>query len=150
MTPLLLFLLLISIVFNGILIWYTRKLVQNLYYGVNNIDELQKLLNEYASLLEPLSTMENYYGDPAITSAVANTKLVIEACKVYKKTIIESYDEENQENQEGQETQEEQKDQASQEGEKASQESSQNKKASYQEARRKAEATISSIRSNVS
>lgn len=100
MTILLTFLLLLSLAGNAMLIWYTRKLVQNLYYGVNNIDEMQKLLNEYASLLEPIATMENYYGDPAITSAVANTKLVVDACRVYKKTMIENYDEENQENKE--------------------------------------------------
>lgn len=99
MTLLLSILLTLSLVGNGILFWYVRKLIQNLYYGVNNIDELQKLLNEYASLLEPLVTMENYYNDPAITSAIANTKMVVEACKVYKNSIIESQDEENKENQ---------------------------------------------------
>jgi hypothetical protein len=103
MTFILSLLLGISLAVNGIFIWYTRKLVQNLYYGVNNIDELQKLLNEYASLLEPLLTMENYYNDPAITSAITNTKMVAEACKVYKNSIIESQDEENKENQNSEE-----------------------------------------------
>ena len=102
--------LIISIAINGVFIWYTRKLVQNLYYGVNNVDELQKLLNEYVSLLEPIATMENYYGEPAITSAVANTKMVIEACKAYKNSIIESQDEENQEFQETEEESESSKD----------------------------------------
>lgn len=99
----LILLLLISMAVNGILIWYVYKVLQNLRFGINNIDELQKLLNEYSSLLQPLANMENYYGDPAIDSAVANTKLVIEACKVFKKTIIEDYDEESQENQEAEE-----------------------------------------------
>ena len=99
MTLLLSILLTLSLVGNGILFWYVRKLIQNLYYGVNNVDELQKLLNEYASLLEPLVTMENYYNDPAITSAISNTKMVVEACKGYKNSIIESQDEENKENQ---------------------------------------------------
>jgi hypothetical protein len=96
----------ISIAVNGIFIWYTRKLVQNLYYGVNNVDEMQKLLNEYADLLEPLATLENYYGEPAITSAIANTKLVMEACKTYKNSIIESDNEENQEAESTKESQE--------------------------------------------
>jgi len=133
MTILLTLLLILSLVGNGVLIWYTRKLIQNLYYGVNNIDEMQKLLNEYADLLNPLATMENYYGEPAIDSAIANTKLVIEACRVYKKTIIENYDEENQENEEGQENQEENSISSDQ-----------------KEAPRKAEATIGPVRANVS
>lgn len=130
MTILLALLLILSLVGNGVLIWYTRKLIQNLYYGVNNIDEMQKLLNEYADLLTPLATMENYYGEPAIDSAIANTKLVIEACRVYKKTIIENYDEENQENQESEEEGKLNGDQ--------------------KEAPRKAEATIGPISTNLS
>jgi hypothetical protein len=106
MTILLSILLVLSLVGNGIFIWYTRKLVQNLYYGVNNVDEMQKLLNEYADLLEPLATLENYYGEPAITSAIANTKLVMEACKTYKNSIIESDNEENQEAESTKESQE--------------------------------------------
>jgi cell division protein FtsL len=106
MTILLSILLVLSLIGNGIFIWYTRKLVQNLYYGVNNVDEMQKLLNEYADLLEPLATLENYYGEPAITSAIANTKLVMEACKTYKNSIIESDNEENQEAESTKESQE--------------------------------------------
>jgi hypothetical protein len=87
----------ISIAVNGILIWYTRKLIQNLYYGVSNVDEIQKLLNEYIALLQPLLQMENYYGDPALSSAITNTKIVIDACSVYKNSIIESENEEIQE-----------------------------------------------------
>lgn len=128
MNILLALLLIISVIINGMLIWYTRKLVQNLYFGINNVEELQRLLNEYVSLLEPLATMENYYNDPIITSAVANTKLVIDACRVYKKTLIEDY-EETQENQETEE---------------AGQENSTGQEAN-QKAPRKAEATIGPI-----
>ena len=91
--------LLLVLALSGIvvLVWYTRKLIQILRIGVENIDEMQMLLTEYADLLAPIATMENYYGDPAITSAVANTKLVIQACQVYKKTILEDTNEETQE-----------------------------------------------------
>ena len=142
MTILLSLLLFLSLVGNGLLIWYTRKLVQNLYYGVNNIDELQKLLNEYVSLLEPLANMENYYGDPALSSAVANTKLVIDACRVYKKTIIENYDEENQ-NEEAEEVDET----VGQENGQNNQEQKTGQAQTQQtpQTRRKAEATIGPI-----
>jgi hypothetical protein len=98
MTLLLSFLLLVSLIVNGVLLWYVRKLIENLNYGIKNVDELQKFLDEYVSLLEPLAQLENYYGEPAIDSAIANTKLAIQACKGYKNSIIESQDEENKEN----------------------------------------------------
>ena len=107
-------LLLLSITANVILVWYTRKLVQNLHYAVNNVDEIQKLLNEYATLLEPLATMENYYGDPAITSTIANTKIVADACKKIKNSMLESKDEEIQKNQEDEESKDSQEQKASQ------------------------------------
>lgn len=94
----------LSIAVNIIFVWYTRKLIKNLNYAFNNVDEMQKLLNEYSDLLEPLAALENYYGEPAIDSAIANTKLVIQACKVYKNTILEGDDEEKQENQKDSET----------------------------------------------
>lgn len=89
--------LILSVAVNIVLIWYVRKVVQMMAYGIENVEELQKLLNEYAGLLEPVATMENYYGDPAITSAVANTKLVIDACRIYKQTLIRNHDEEDTE-----------------------------------------------------
>jgi len=97
MTTLFASLLAVSFVINCILIWYVRKLVQNMSYAIYNVDEMQKMLNEYAVLLQPLATMENYYNDPALTSAINNTLLVVDACKVFKKTMIVSGDEENQE-----------------------------------------------------
>ena len=135
-------LLILSLAGNIILIWYTRKLIQNLYYGVNNIDEMQKLLNEYADLLAPLANLDNFYGEPALSAAIANTKLVIDACRVYKKTIIENYNEENQENQENTEDQE-----TNQETRQNSPNQASNQTGG-QEARRKAEATIGPISAN--
>jgi hypothetical protein len=89
--------LVMSLILNGLLVWYTRKVVQNLYFGVNNVEELQKLLNEYVLLLEPLVNMENYYADPAIASAINNTRIIIDACKVYKSSILDNKNEEIQE-----------------------------------------------------
>ena len=85
----------ISIAVNSILIWYTRKLIKNLLYGVKNVDEMQKLFEEYITLIQPLATMENYFNDPALASAINNTNVIIEACKMYKYTMIEQIDEKN-------------------------------------------------------
>jgi len=95
MTIILSLLLFISLIGNAMLIWYTRKLIKNLLYGVKNVDEMQKLFDEYVTLIQPLATMENYYNEPAITSAINNTNVIIEACKMYKNTMIDQIDEKN-------------------------------------------------------
>jgi hypothetical protein len=89
-------LLAISLTANGILVWYCRKLIKNLWYGINNADELQKLLLEYAASLESLYNIQNY-SDETIEIAIGNTKLIAEACRVYKDSIIEKQDDKNSE-----------------------------------------------------
>jgi hypothetical protein len=83
------FLLLASLIANGVLIWYCRKLVKNLWFGINNVDSLQVLLNEYAESMQSLYELEQFYGDETIKTAIANTKMVAEACRVYKDSIID-------------------------------------------------------------
>lgn len=84
--------LLLSLTANVILVWYSKKLVKNLWNGVNNIDELQNLLLDYSNSLESLYQLEQLYEDENIKVAIANTKLMIEACRVYKSTILKQDD----------------------------------------------------------
>jgi len=87
-------LFLVSLITNGILIWYIRKLINNLNSGVRSIDEFQKLLEEYCALMESVNSLDQYYGDDTINAAIKNTKVVIEAAKSYKKMILDEEDEE--------------------------------------------------------
>ena len=87
------FFLLLSLTANAVLIWYCRKLVRNLWYGIKNVDELQKLLNEYSGSLQSLYELEQFYGDETIKVAIGNTKLIVEACRVYKESILQKQEE---------------------------------------------------------
>jgi hypothetical protein len=89
----------LSLTANGILIWYCKKIIKNLNYGIKNVDELQNLLNQYADSMQSLYELEQFYGDETIKSAVDNTKMVVEACRIYKESIIEKQ-EKNIDNQE--------------------------------------------------
>lgn len=84
-----LFFLIVSLILNGIFFWYIKKLLKKLSFGVDNIDQLQNLLEEYCILLESMLELEQYYGDETVVAAVKNTRLVIETCKMYKQTIME-------------------------------------------------------------
>lgn len=85
--------LLLSLAANTILVWYCKKLIKNLWYGVKNVEELDKLLVEYSNSLQSLYDLEQYYGDDTIRVAIENTKLIIEACRVYKDSIIQKQEE---------------------------------------------------------
>jgi hypothetical protein len=88
MTFFLVFLLLISLTANAILVWYCRKLIKNLWFGINNVEGLQSLLNEYAESMQSLYELEQFYGDETIKTAISHTKMVVEACRIYKESII--------------------------------------------------------------
>ena len=85
--------LFLSLAANVTLVWYCKKLVKNLWYGVKNVEELDKLLNEYAASLQSLYDLEQYYGDDTIRVAIENTKLIVDACRVYKESIIQKQEE---------------------------------------------------------
>jgi hypothetical protein len=89
MTVLFATLFVLSAAGNGLLVWYVRKLIKNLNNGVKGVDDLQELLEEYTGLLEGMLQLDQYYGDDTISGAVKNTKLVIEACKFYKKSVLD-------------------------------------------------------------
>jgi len=84
--------LVLSLAINCILFWYARKLVRQLSFGVNFTQQLQGLLEEYASNLEGMLEMELYYGDETMISAVKNTRMVIETCKMYEKSVLSKKD----------------------------------------------------------
>ena len=74
---------------NVVLVWYVRKLMKNFTNGVKGVEEFQGMLQEYVDSLESMLQLDQYYGDDAATTAVKNTKLVVEACKSFKKVILE-------------------------------------------------------------
>jgi hypothetical protein len=96
------FLLALSLTVNGLLVWYTRKLVNNLKIGVNGVEQFQQLLDEYCKSMESVYELEKYYGDETITAVINNTKMVIEASKFYKNAVLEIEEEANIENSEQQ------------------------------------------------
>ena len=89
MTALFIVLFVLSFAGNITLIWYLNKLVANLKNGVKGIDDLQELLEEYNNSLEGMLQLDQYYGDDTMATAVKNTKMIIEACKFYKQSVLD-------------------------------------------------------------
>jgi hypothetical protein len=91
----------LSIIGNGVLLWYCRKLVSKLWLSVQGIDQLQELLEEYNNSLAAIYQLEELYGEEAIKSTIANTKMVAEACKFFKTSVVGNDDNEEKENNRG-------------------------------------------------
>jgi predicted PurR-regulated permease PerM len=89
MTVLFATLFVLSIIVNVVLAWYINKLVNNLKNGIKGVDELQELLEQYSSFMEEVGKLDQYYGDDTINAAVKNTKVIIEACKYYKNSVLD-------------------------------------------------------------
>ena len=79
---------LLSLVANGVLVWYIIKLVQQFKTAVKNVDIYQSLLDEYQTTLEVMYRMDEYYGDDTIKLTIQHTKMVSEACAAFRETIL--------------------------------------------------------------
>jgi hypothetical protein len=88
------FLLFLSLLSNGILVWYTRKLIRNINLGITGVDQFQQLLDEYCKSMEAVYQLEQYYGDTTIETAIKNTKMIVEASKFYKRAVLDVDEEE--------------------------------------------------------
>lgn len=73
----------------GVLIWYSRKTSEQLKFAVQNVDVYQELLDQYLNSLKAVFKMDEYYGDDTIAVLIEHTKIVSEACKAFKYTMIE-------------------------------------------------------------
>lgn len=81
-------LLVLSLVANGLLIWFIRKLTEQFRVAVKNVDVYHELLNEYQTTLEAMYRMDEYYGDDTIKVVIQHTKMVSEACAGFRETML--------------------------------------------------------------
>jgi len=99
------FLLFLSLIGNILLIWYVKKFVKEsssqvlfltdqLKITSDNIDQMQLLFEEYSEILKEVYSLEEYHEDEIIKTVIGNTKMVIDMCKAYKKTIFSTNKEE--------------------------------------------------------
>jgi hypothetical protein len=83
-------LLILSLVANGIMVWYSRKVTKQFSYAVLNVEEYQKLLDQYQYTLKSIYELESFYGDQELKVAIEHTKIVADACAAFKTTLIKS------------------------------------------------------------
>jgi hypothetical protein len=67
-----------SILINGLLVWYIRRLLLSVKNIDNLLQEFQTLTTGYAKSLDSVYGMEMYHGEPIIQQMMENTKLIID------------------------------------------------------------------------
>lgn len=92
----------ISLVFNGILIWYIRNLLTKYWYDVEARNSFVQMLKQYEEALSQIYKLEEFYGEETLKKAIAQTKFVVQACEEFKE-ILEKNTVEQAENEEDEE-----------------------------------------------
>tara|TARA_R100000664_G_scaffold32019_1_gene46330 strand:+ start:11274 stop:11582 length:309 start_codon:yes stop_codon:yes gene_type:complete len=80
---LLIFFLIISLILNGVLLWYIRKMLGKLLSVSDNMGNLVEDLASYQNHLQQLYEMEMYYGEPSIKNLIVHSRQIIEHVKEF-------------------------------------------------------------------
>jgi hypothetical protein len=83
-TFLLILFFIISVTANVILIWYIKRLFQKIFFISDNIDDLLGNLENFASHLETIHTLETYYGDETLQALIKHSRNIVEYVEGYK------------------------------------------------------------------
>ena len=81
---LLIFFLVLSVLINGLLMWYIRKMLTKLLFVSDSIGDLLRSAQAFSSHLSGLHEMEMYYGDETLGSLIRHSKEVVESIKEFE------------------------------------------------------------------
>ena len=103
--------LIISLIANGILIWYVRELLAKLWIDTEVREKFTEMIGQYRESLEAIYRLEELYGEEVLKKAIYQTRFVEEACQEFEallKTKAEDGEEEaDEEDSEGEEANQE-------------------------------------------
>ena len=70
--------LIISMMINGLLVWYAIRVLQKLSYIYDNISAIQEINSSFVEHLESVHEMEMYYGDPTLGALIQHSQFIVE------------------------------------------------------------------------
>ena len=65
-----------SLIFNGVMFWYLRKLTQRLSFIYQNIGDVSDIVANYRAHLKSVYSMEMFYGDETLQYLLDHTRSV--------------------------------------------------------------------------
>lgn len=77
----------LSLIINGMLVWYIRKILTKYWYDVEVRKSFTNMLNQYEQSLTAIYKLEEFYGEETLKKAITETKFVVEACQEFKEIL---------------------------------------------------------------
>ena len=94
-------LLALSVLANIFFIWYTRRLLSNLLYVSENLNDLYDEVLSFKNHLNRVYELELFYGDETLKALLRHAKYVAEIFDEYESILLLSDEEEEEEDMEG-------------------------------------------------
>ena len=66
----------VSLIFNGLMYWYSRQLTQKLSFIYDNIGDVSELITNYRTHLKSVYSMEMFYGDETLQYLMDHTRSI--------------------------------------------------------------------------
>lgn len=95
--------LILSLVANGILIWYIRKILTKYWYDIEARKSFSNMISQYEESLTAIYKLEEFYGEETLKKAIAQTKFVVQACEEFKEILEKGTVEEAENNESNEE-----------------------------------------------
>ena len=83
-TVILSMILAISLIFNGLMYWYSRQLTQKLSFIYDNIGDVSELITNYRTHLKSVYSMEMFYGDETLKFLIDHTRSISDLLEDYE------------------------------------------------------------------
>jgi len=91
-----------SLIFNGIMYWYSRQLTQKLSFIYQNIGDVSEIITNYRVHLKSVYSMEMFYGDETLKFLIDHTRSISDILQEYEdpEFFVEEFEEEDEPQQE--------------------------------------------------
>lgn len=87
----------LSIILNGVLVWYVRELLAKLWIDTEVREKFTEMIGQYRESLEAIYRLEELYGEEVLKKAIYQTRFVEEACQEFETLLKTKGEIENQE-----------------------------------------------------
>ena len=87
----------ISLIFNGLMYWYSRQLTTKLAFIYDNIGDVSEIIANYRAHLKSVYSMEMFYGDETLKFLIDHTVSIGDILEDYEdpEFFLEEFEEED-------------------------------------------------------